>query len=498
MAASAPFLLFLFLSLFLSATAGGAAFSSSHPLTAAVHLPLRRINAPSSAAGGLSGAQRLAGLVSASLVRARHMKNPEKVAGTDAGVPPPVLVSRNPLFSHSYGGYTVSLGFGTPPQRIPLVVDTGSDLVWVPCTRSYVCNNCSFPRPGGGAAPAPPVFSPKSSSTAKLVGCRNPKCSWIHSPEFLSRCRDCPVNASAVTCSPVCPPYMVVYGSGSTGGLLLSEKVELSPAGAAGLISDFAVGCSLFSARQPPAGVAGFGRGPASLPSQLGLRRFSYCLVSRRFDDAAGESGSVVLGGAASSSSSSSGGGGVSFTPFLKNPTSASPFSIYYYLALHRITVDGRKVKIPRAALAPRAGGDGGTVIDSGTTFTYMEPDVFAPLERAVEARVAGRYNRSAAAERTTGLRPCFWAAPPSEKLRLPQLSFHFKGGAEMRLPLANYFAIVGGSGAVCLTIVTDAGDGGGPSVILGSFQQQDYNVVYDLERERLGFRRQSCLEKQS
>ncbi|CAA7404436.1 unnamed protein product [Spirodela intermedia] len=496
MAASAPFFLFLFL----SATASAAATSSSSPQTAAIHLPLRHINAVSSDGGGLSGAQRLAGLVSASLFRARHMKDPEKIVGTDAGAPSAVPVSRNPLFSHSYGGYTISLGFGTPPQRIPLVVDTGSDLVWVPCTRSYVCNNCSFPRPGVGVAPPPLVFSPKSSSSAKLVGCRNPKCSWIHSPDLITRCRDCPVNGSASACSPVCPPYMVVYGSGSTGGLLLSEKLELSPA-AAGPIADFAVGCSLFSARQPPAGVVGFGRGPASLPSQLGLPRFSYCLVSRRFDDASGESGSIILGGASFSSSSSS--GGISFTPFLKNPSAGSPFSIYYYLALHRITVDGRKVKIPRAALAPRAGGDGGTVIDSGTTFTYMEPDVFAPLERAVEARVAGRYNRSAAAETTTGLRPCFSPASPSEKLQLPQLSFHFKGGAEMRLPLANYFAFAGGSGAVCLTIITDAGGAGGaadggPSVILGSFQQQNYHVVYDLERERLGFRRQSCLEKQS
>ncbi|CAA6667618.1 unnamed protein product [Spirodela intermedia] len=397
------------------------------------------------------------------------MKDPEKIVGTDAGAPSAVPVSRNPLFSHSYGGYTISLGFGTPPQRIPLVVDTGSDLVWVPCTRSYVCNNCSFPRPGVGVAPPPLVFSPKSSSSAKLVGCRNPKCSWIHSPDLITRCRDCPVNGSAAACSPVCPPYMVVYGSGSTGGLLLSEKLELSPA-AAGPIADFAVGCSLFSARQPPAGVVGFWRGPASLPSQLGLPAFPTA------------SGSIILGGASFSSSSSS--GGISFTPFLKNPSAGSPFSIYYYLALHRITVDGRKVKIPRAALAPRAGGDGGTVIDSGTTFTYMEPDVFAPLERAVEARVAGRYNRSAAAETTTGLRPCFSPASPSEKLQLPQLSFHFKGGAEMRLPLANYFAFAGGSGAAV----------GDP----GELPAANYHVVYDLERERLGFRRQSCLEKQS
>ncbi|CAA6660614.1 unnamed protein product [Spirodela intermedia] len=335
--------------------------------------------------------------------------------------------------------------------------------------------------PGRRAAARGPVFFPRSSSSVKLIGCRNPKCSWIHPPDFLSRCRYCPVNGSQPDCSPACPPYTVLYGSGSTGGLLLSESLQIAAGDSA--VANVAVGCSLFSSRQPPAGIAGFGRGPASLPSQLGLRRFSYCLVSRRYDDSAGEHGTAELGGAPASSID-----GLSFTPLLQNPSLGSPFSGYYYLCLRRITVDGKKVKIPHAALVPLPGGDGGTIIDSGTTFTYME-------ERR---RVAGRYNRSAAAEELTGLRPCFSPAAEGDDLSLPELAFHFKGGAAMRLPVGNYFAVAGSSGAaVCLTVVTDAGEaaGGGPSIILGSFQQQNYYMVFDLDQERIGFRRQSCLE---
>ncbi|MQL81198.1 hypothetical protein Taro_013654 [Colocasia esculenta] len=490
MAPTAPYYLFLCL-VFLLAGLGAASSARS-----AVHLPLRQITpaaAPETAGGHPDSFEQLAQLVTASLLRARRLKDPKGGAGSSSSASP-IPFSRVPLFSHSYGGYAVSLGFGTPPQQIPLVLDTGSEIVWVPCTKSYLCSNCNPSAPDSNATAKVPVFFPRSSSSARLVGCRNPKCTWIHTPEFLSRCRDCPLNATAADCSPVCPPYMLLYGSGSTGGLLLSETLRVSPQGAA--VSNFVVGCSLFSSKQPAAGIAGFGRGPASLPSQLGLARFSYCLISRRYDDDAGESGSVVLGGARESSRDD-----LASTPFLKNPAVGSPFSIYYYLGLRKITVDGKKVKIPHAALMPIPAGDGGTIIDSGTTFTYMEPNVFEPVARAIEDAVADRYNRSTAAEKMTGLRPCFSlaaaAAAATEEVRLPELAFHFKGGAKMRLPMSNYFIIAGNSGAVCLTIVTDAGAGaGGPSVILGSFQQQNYYVVYDLEREWLGFRQQSCLEK--
>lgn len=456
---------------FLLSVLGGA------PATA-VRLPLSRV-APFSAAD-LRG--ELMQLAAVSLRRARHLKDPERRRRSSY-----VGLSRAPLASHSYGGYSLTLGFGTPPQRIPLVLDTGSDLVWVPCTSSYLCSDC----PGGAPAARGPVFFPRSSSSVKLVGCRNPKCTWIHPPRFLSRCRDCPVNGSQLDCSPACPPYTILYGSGSTGGLLLSEFLQIAAGDSA--VPNFAVGCSLFSSRQPPAGIAGFGRGPASLPSQLGLRRFSYCLVSRRYDDSAGEYGTAELGGAPASSRD-----GLSFTPLLQNPSLGSPFSGYYYLGLRRITVDGKKVKIPHAALVPLAGGDGGTIIDSGTTFTYMEHRIFEPVARAIERSVTGRYNRSAVAEELTGLRPCFSPAAESDDLRLPELAFHFKGGAAMRLPVGNYFALAGSSGAaVCLTVVTEASEaaGGGPSIILGSFQQQNYYVVFDLDQERLGFRRQSCLD---
>ncbi|URE24194.1 Eukaryotic aspartyl protease, partial [Musa troglodytarum] len=296
--------------------------------------------------------RRLAALASASALRASLLKNPRRHAS-----PTPY---RSPLFPHSYGGYSLTLGLGTPPQQLSLLLDTGSHLNWVPCTSSYQCRSCSSP----SAAPIIP-FLPKSSSSTRLVGCHNPAVSGSTPgpPLPLPSCN----STSADGCPAVpCPPYALIYGSGSTAGLLMLETLAFPHR----TVPNFAVGCSILSERQP-AGVAGFGRGAPSLPSQMGLKRFSYCLISRRYDDDAVESGFLVLDPAKDDTSS-----GLSFTPFLNNAAAgadgASPFSIYYYVGLREIAVGGEKVGVPRSALITNSRGNGGAIVDSGTTFTYM------------------------------------------------------------------------------------------------------------------------------
>ncbi|KAK8952659.1 Aspartic proteinase nepenthesin-2 [Platanthera guangdongensis] len=431
--------------------------------------------------------ERIAGLASASLLRADLLKKSSTTAAA--------------LFPHSYGGYSINADFGTPPQEIPLLFDTGSQLTWIPCTGKYLCQNCSSPENPAGKIP---TFSPKQSSTSKLIGCKNTKCGWIHSPEFLTSCRNCvvPSNSSSDNiCPQICPPYLIIYGSGSTTGLLLSETLRFSTRTVAA--HDFVVGCSVFSDKQPAGGVAGFGRGVSSIPAQLRLKSFSYCLIPRKLDDS-GERGFLELNGGVALNY---GDGGIVFTPLLKNPiatAAASAFSVYYYVGLRKITVGGKKVKIPSTALALGRDGNGGTIVDSGTTFTFIEPAIFEPLAAAFVDQVGLRLNRSGDVERDTGLKPCFDLpdGTTSEVVSMPALAFHFKGGAKMRLPLENYFAFVGNSRpTICLTVVSGGGvvgieGSGGPAMILGSFQQQNYNMIFDLERERLGIQQKSCIAR--
>lgn len=262
-------------------------------------------------------------------------------------------------------------------------------------------------------------------------------------------------------------------------------------------MSNFLVGCSIFSSRQP-AGIAGFGRGLPSLPTQLKLHKFSYCLISRRFDDSPSSS-TLIL-------DSTSGLGrktnGLIYTPFVKNPIvrGKEAFQVYYYVGLRKITVGGCRVKVPRKFLSPGKNGNGGTIVDSGSTFTFMAREIFEPLAAEFVKQVKN-YSRARDVEVLTGLRPCFDVKDMGKAVELPELRLHFKGGAGIALPLENYFAAVG-EGVACLTVVTDGGVGGGkaevghsgPAVVLGSFQMQNYYVEYDLRNQRLGLKPQLCI----
>jgi len=259
-------------------------------------------------------------------------------------------------------------------------------------------------------------------------------------------------------------------------------------------VPDFLVGCSIFSSRQP-AGIAGFGRGLPSLPSQLKLNKFSYCLISHRFDDSTSSS-SLILD---SHSDLDKKTDGLTYTPFLQNPTVHEAFKVYYYVGLRKITVGGLHVKVPSEYLSPGNDGNGGAIVDSGTTFTFMARQIFEPVAEEFVKQVKN-YSRARDVEDLTGLMPCY-KVKGRKKVELPEMRLHFKGGAEVALPLENYFVEIDG-GAACLAVVTDGGVGGGeggagqsgPAVVLGNFQMQNYYLEYDLGNERLGFRQQLCI----
>ncbi|KAK4396602.1 hypothetical protein Sango_1496800 [Sesamum angolense] len=124
-----------------------------------------------------------------------------------------------------------------------------------------------------------------------------------------------------------------------------------------------------------------------------------------------------------------------------------------------------------------------------------MENPVFELVAQQFEKQVGKNYSRATEVENQSGLRPCFNISGENS-LTLPQLSFHFKGGAEMVLPLADYFSFLDDS-VICMTIVTNSAAEGavgpGPAIILGNYQQQNFYLEYDLENERLGFQKQLC-----
>ncbi|OVA07120.1 Peptidase A1 [Macleaya cordata] len=326
------------------------------------------------------------------------------------------------------------------------------------------------------------TFDPKLSSSTKKFGCDNPICRSIHGTQ--STCQDCKPGPDS-NCTESCPGYSLEYGSGFTKGTLLSETLTFGDT----TIPNLVVGCSDFSINIP-AGIAGFGRDPPSLPSQLGLRKFSHCFLSRRFNDTT-KSSPLVLYSGSDSDDKDEEIDGISYTPLLRNPN----FSTFYYVELNNITVGGKDVEIPENYLLMRSDGNGGAIMDSGTAFTFLEKRIYEKVIGEIDNQVA-HYRRVDDVEKSVKLCPCYEV--PKEKAPFPKLGFNFKGGAKMDLPEVNTFWFIDNNDTrvACLAIVSGDGSGpisGGPSVILGNFQQQNFYVEYDLKNERLGFRQQDC-----
>jgi hypothetical protein len=222
----------------------------------------------------------------------------------------------------------------------------------------------------------------------------------------------------------------------------------------------------------------GLGRGPLSLVSQLGLDKFSYCLTS--LDDGDGKS-PLLLGGSASAISESAATAPVQSTPLVKNPSQPS----FYYVSLTGLTVGSTRITLPASAFAIQDDGTGGVIVDSGTSITYLELQGYRALRKAFVAQMS----LPTVDGSEIGLDLCFQGpAKGVDQVQVPKLVLHFDGGADLDLPAENYMVLDSASGALCLTVAPSRG-----LSIIGNFQQQNFQFVYDVAGDTLSFAPVQC-----
>lgn len=346
------------------------------------------------------------------------------------------------------GEFLMDLSIGTPAVPYAAIIDTGSDLVWTQCKPCVECFNQSTP-----------VFDPSSSSTYSALPCSS------------SFCADLPTSkcTTATKCG-----YTYTYGdSSSTQGVLAAETFTLAKEKLPGV----AFGCGDTNEGEgftQGAGLVGLGRGPLSLVSQLGLDKFSYCLTS--LDDTS--KSPLLLGSLAAISKTAA--SSVQTTPLVKNPSQPS----FYYVNLKGLTVGSTHITLPSSAFSVQADGTGGVIVDSGTSITYLELQGYRALKKAFAAQM----KLPAADGSGIGLDLCF-AAPASgvDQVEVPKLVLHFDG-ADLDLPAENYMVLDSGSGALCLTVMGSRG-----LSIIGNFQQQNIQFVYDVVGDTLSFAPVEC-----
>ncbi|KAF7815700.1 aspartyl protease family protein 2-like [Senna tora] len=368
------------------------------------------------------------------------------------------------------GEYFMDVFVGTPPKHFSLILDTGSDLNWIQCVPCYAC----FDQNG-------PHYDPTASSSFKNISCHDPRCELVSSPDPPLPCRD-----KTQSC-----PYFYWYGdsSNTTGDFALETfTVNLTDSNGKSelkLVENVMFGCGHWNRGlfHGASGLLGLGRGPLSFASQLQSlygHSFSYCLVDRNSNTSVtsklifGEDKDLLRHP------------GLNFTTFVGGKE--NPVDTFYYLQIKSVLVGNEILKIPEEtwALSPEGSG-GGTIIDSGTTLTYFAEPAYQIIKEAFVKKIKGY----PMVEGYPPLGPCYNVSGV-ERMEIPEFGILFGDGAVWNFPVENYFIQIEPDDVVCLAILGTPRNG---LSIIGNYQQQNFHVLYDIKKSRLGYAPMKCAD---
>lgn len=367
------------------------------------------------------------------------------------------------------GEYFMDVFIGTPPKHYSLILDTGSDLNWIQCVP---CHDC-FEQNG-------PYYDPKESSSFRNIGCHDPRCHLVSSPDPPQPCK-----AENQTC-----PYFYWYGdsSNTTGDFALETfTVNLtSPTGKSEFkrVENVMFGCGHWNRGlfHGASGLLGLGRGPLSFSSQLQSlygHSFSYCLVDRNSDT--NVSSKLIFGEDKELLNHPE----LNFTTLVGGKE--NPVDTFYYVQIKSIMVGGEVLNIPEGTWNMTSDGVGGTIVDSGTTLSYFAEPAYQIIKDAFVKKVKGY----AIVQDFPILDPCYNVSGV-EKIELPDFGILFADGAVWNFPVENYFIRLDPEEVVCLAIL---GTPRSALSIIGNYQQQNFHVLYDTKKSRLGYAPMNCAD---
>ncbi|XP_010524109.1 PREDICTED: aspartyl protease family protein 2-like [Tarenaya hassleriana] len=372
--------------------------------------------------------------------------------------------------SQGSGEYFMDVLVGTPPKHYSLILDTGSDLNWIQCLPCYDCfeQNGTF-------------YDPKASTSFANITCRDPRCSLVSSPDPLEPCRS--DNQSC--------PYFYWYGdSSNTTGDFAVETFTVNLTTGSGnseykKLENVMFGCGHWNRGlfHGAAGLLGLGRGPLSFSSQLQSlygHSFSYCLVDRNSD--ANVSSKLIFGEDKDLLSHPN----LNFTTFVAGKE--NPVDTFYYVQIRSILVGGEVLNIPEGTWNISSDGTGGTIVDSGTTLSYFAEPAYTIIRDKLLEKLKGKYP---VFRDFPILDPCFNVSGVEEKVELPELGITFADGAVWNFPVKNTFIWLDES-LVCLAVL---GTPTSAFSIIGNYQQQNFHIIYDTKKSRLGFAPMSCAD---
>ncbi|KAL9302614.1 putative nepenthesin [Arabidopsis thaliana] len=369
------------------------------------------------------------------------------------------------------GEYFMDVLVGTPPKHFSLILDTGSDLNWLQCLPCYDCfhQNGMF-------------YDPKTSASFKNITCNDPRCSLISSPDPPVQC-----ESDNQSC-----PYFYWYGDRSnTTGDFAVETFTVNLATTEGGSSEYKVGNMMFGCGHwnrglfsGASGLLGLGRGPLSFSSQLQSlygHSFSYCLVDRNSNT--NVSSKLIFGEDKDLLNHTN----LNFTSFVNGKENS--VETFYYIQIKSILVGGKALDIPEETWNISSDGDGGTIIDSGTTLSYFAEPAYEIIKNKFAEKMKENYPIF---RDFPVLDPCFNVSGIEENnIHLPELGIAFVDGTVWNFPAENSFIWLS-EDLVCLAIL---GTPKSTFSIIGNYQQQNFHILYDTKRSRLGFTPTKCAD---
>lgn len=177
----------------------------------------------------------------------------------------------------------------------------------------------------------------------------------------------------------------------------------------------------------------------------------------------------------------------------------------FYSVGLEAVSVAGKILPTTASLKRVDRNGNGGMVVDSGTTLTMLPAAMYTRIIKEFDLSMGRNYKRAGEVEQEMGMGLCYYLDDEKEKrASAPAIALHFVGNASVVLPKRNYlFEFERKEGQQqknrkvgCLMVMNGGDDDeGGPAATLGNYQQQGFEVVYDLEQRRVGFARRRCAE---
>lgn len=364
---------------------------------------------------------------------------------------------------HTLGYFSADVCLGTPEMSFDLIVDTGSALTALPCVNCPACGEHAH------SAYSQRRYDASKSSTGSIVPCSSDQCTH-------HRCED------QQQCA-----YSVSYTEGSSiRGHMVSETFWFSSASRGGqrVPVPAVFGCQEFESglfkSQVADGITGFSRG-----SGFGATLFESLKEAERdahdaFSICLSQSvGAMVLGGRPPTGDIAPpvhlrgyAGGRIDWIPM----SAGSSYSI----ALVDITIDGNSIGTPRQSYHS-------TIVDTGTTFMYLPTAAYnrvrdhwrgnCPWGNCADRVAAGEYPDDY----------CYTMSH-DEMLSFSPHALVFENGVSVSFGPRQY-AYELRRGVWCLGVFDNEHSG----AVIGGACIRDYEVIFDMEHNRLGFVPSDC-----